>query len=124
MKILQLCNKPPLPAVDGGTLAMHAVTQGFMECGNDVNVRVLAIETEKHPFQEEKLTEEYKRETGIETVFVDTGVKFLPAFFNLFSSASYNVERFYSKEFDTKLEDILKKENFDIIHLESIFVAP
>ena len=28
MRVLQLCHKPPLPAIDGGCLAMDAITQG------------------------------------------------------------------------------------------------
>jgi hypothetical protein len=28
MRILQLCNKPPYPPIDGGSKAMHNLTQG------------------------------------------------------------------------------------------------
>jgi len=122
MRILQICPKPPLPAVDGGALAMHAVTEGLLQAG--MSVKVLAIATEKHPFLPDKISAEYKSATGIETVFIDTGVKYIPAFLNLFSSSSYNVNRFYSVEFANKLKSVLEKETFDIIQLESLFVAP
>ena len=39
MKILQLCNKPPLPAVDGGCIAMNNVTQGLLHSGHDVKFK-------------------------------------------------------------------------------------
>ena len=45
MKILQLCNKPPQPATDGGCLAMDSIAQGLLDAGH--NVRVLSIATHK-----------------------------------------------------------------------------
>ncbi len=38
MKVLQLCNKPPYPPVDGGTMAMNSITQGLLREGCDVKV--------------------------------------------------------------------------------------
>jgi glycosyltransferase involved in cell wall biosynthesis len=122
MRILQICPKPPVPSVDGGTLAMNAVTEGLLQAG--ISVKVLTIATTKHPFLAEKIPADYKMATGIEAVFIDTNVKYIPAFLNLFSASSYNVDRFYSIEFANKLKSVLEKETFDIIQLESLFVAP
>ena len=33
MNILQICNKPPFPPIDGGAVAMHAVTKGLIDKG-------------------------------------------------------------------------------------------
>ena len=30
MRILQLCNKPPYPPIDGGSKAMHNLTRGLL----------------------------------------------------------------------------------------------
>ena len=38
MKILQLCHKPPLPAKDGGCIAMDNLTQGLLNLGHKVKV--------------------------------------------------------------------------------------
>ena len=43
MKVLQLCNKPPYPPVDGGTMAMNSITQGLLSRGCEV--KVLTVET-------------------------------------------------------------------------------
>ena len=96
MKVLQICSKPPVPLVDGGCKAMDALTQGLLAQG--IVVKVLSISTEKHPFDEVKLPSDYLQKTDIENVFVDTKVKLLPAFFNLFSKSSYNVSRFYHQQ--------------------------
>ena len=43
MKVLQLCNKPPYPPVDGGTMAMNSITQGLLS--RDCEVKVLTVKT-------------------------------------------------------------------------------
>ena len=67
---------------------------------------------------------DYQTKTNFQTVFIDTSIKPLDAFFNLFSRKSYNIIRFYSKEFERALEALLIKEKFDIIHLETLWVTP
>jgi glycosyltransferase involved in cell wall biosynthesis len=122
MRILQICNKPPFPPVDGGCVAMNAITSGLLANGH--KVKVLAVSTQKHSFLEKQIPAEYFKRTGLETVFIDTSLSVSKGFANLFSKSSYNVERFYSKAFDAKLEDILKAEKYDVVQFESIFVAP
>ncbi len=122
MRVLQLCPKPPFPASDGGTLAMHSVTEGLLKTGQEV--RVLSIETEKHPFRKDELPPSYLGATKAEAVFVDTRVKLFPAFTALFSASAYVANRFYSEAFSMKLEKVLQEETFDIIQLESLYMAP
>lgn len=122
MRILQLTPKPPVPAVDGGALAMNSVTESLLSAGHEV--KVLCIETKKHPFLPAKISDEYKNATRIEAVFIDTSIKITSAFTNLFSSSCYNVDRFYSQEFADKLTEILEKEHFDIVQLESLYMMP
>lgn len=122
MKVLQLCNKPPLPALDGGCIAMNNVTQGLLNSG--VSVKVLSIATDKHPFQEEKMESDYIEKTGFEAIYVDTRLNIVDAFSSLVTSDSYNINRFFSPDFDAKLRDILSNEQFDVVHLESLFMTP
>ncbi len=122
MKILQLCNKPPRPSIDGGCLAMDALTQGFLKQGHEV--KILSIGTPKHPFQEEKLASEYLEQTRFESIFVDTRVNIVDAFSNLLTQDSYNISRFFSPDFDIRLKRLLQREKFDIIQFESLFMTP
>ena len=122
MKILQICNKPPLPPVDGGCIAMNAITEGLLE--EKHSVRVFSIATDKHPFLPEQIDKTYLKETEFESIYIDTSIKIPEAFMNLFSKESYNIKRFYSPLFEKKLVEILKKETFDIIHLESLYITP
>lgn len=122
MKILQLCNKPPYPPVDGGTMAMNSITQGLLRAGCEV--KVLTVITDKHPLDNGKTTEEYRQKTGIEGVYVDLEVKLLPAAVAALCGESYHVKRYRSEAFASKLEEILRQEQFDIVHVESIFLTP
>ena len=121
MKILQLCHKVPFPPVDGGCIAINNLTQGLTDEGNQV--KILAINTAKHFTELKKLPADYLAKTTIEAVYVDTNVKMIPAFLNLFTSRSYNIDRFYSKEFEQKLVEVLKTQQFDIVHLESLYMS-
>lgn len=120
MKILQLCSKPPYPSVDGGTMAMHSITQGLLDQGCEV--WVLSVETDKHPVKE--LPEEYREKTHFQSVYIDLSVRPINAGVALLCGESYNVQRFESKAFAAKLTSLLKKEQFDVVHLESLFLAP
>jgi len=114
--------KPPLPARDGGCIAMNNVTQGLLEAGHEV--KVLTIYTHKHDFQPDQMPAEYVKRTRIEGVYVDTRLNVMDAFANFMTSDSYNISRFFSPDMDRKLIEVLKSEKFDIIHLESLFMTP
>lgn len=122
MNILQICSKIPYSPKDGGSIAMNILTHGLIDCGN--NVDVFAINTPKHFVKDESVSKEYKLKTNYQSVFIDTDIKPIDAFLNLFSSKSYNVERFYSKEFELALVDRLKSKEYDIIQLETLWVTP
>ena len=122
MKILQLCHKVPFPPYDGGTIAMNNITQGLLSEGH--RVKVLAVETPKHRVLSEDMPEDYLKSVDFDSVFIDTTLSFWAAFKTIFTRKSYQVSRFYSKGFANKLAEILQKETFDIIQLESIFMAP
>ena len=122
MRILQLCNKPPYPPLDGGSKAMHNITQGLLDAGHQV--KVLCISTAKHPLKVASIPDEYRERTRIEGVFVDTSLNVVDAFTDLVTADNYNISRFFSPDMDIRLIQLLSQEEFDIIHLESLFVTP
>ena len=122
MKVLQLCNKPPYPPVDGGTMAMNSITQGLLEAGCEV--RVLSVCSDKHPVRHDRMTEEYLARTRFEAVHLDLGIHPLGAAVAMLCGESYHVKRFVSNDFARRLREILEEEDFDIIHIESIFLTP
>lgn len=101
---------------------MNSITEGLIN--ENIEVKVVAIETMKHPVLHKKISSDYINKVKFESEFIDTSIKVVDAFSNLFSSKSYNIERFYSDNFSEKLISILEKDTFDIIHLEGLFVTP
>ena len=85
---------------------------------------MLAMNTPKHQGPEDGLPEELKEYADWFVIDVDTRVKPVNAFFNLFSSAAYNLERFYSREFRSGLQQIIQEREFDLIQLEGLYLAP
>ncbi len=122
MKVLQLCNKPPYPPVDGGTMAMNSITQGLLQAGCEV--RVLTVESDKHPLRREQLPADYVAQTAIEGVYVDLAVRPLSAAVAMLCGESYHVKRYRSEAFAAKLRQVLQADRYDVVHVESIFLTP
>jgi len=122
MKILLLCNKPPYPASEGGPMAMNSIITGLLEAGHQV--KILAVNSAKYHVKESDIPEEYKKKTGIELIDVDLSIRPMKAFLNLFTKRSYHVERFISDEFKERLIELLEKEQFDVVQLEMLYMAP
>lgn len=122
MKVLQLCNKPPFPAVDGGCIAIKNVSIGLLAA--NVKLRVISISTSKHPFIAKEFPANFINQTNATGVYVDTRINIIDAFSALVTSDSYNVSRYFSTDFDKELRESLMADEFDIIHLESLFMTP
>ena len=122
MKILLLCNKPPYPASEGGPMAMNSIIIGLLEAGHQV--KILAVNSEKYQVKESDIPEDYKEKTRIELIDVDLSIHPVSAFLNLFTKKSYHVERFISKNFKERLVEVLNKEQFDVVQLEMLYMAP
>ena len=122
MKVLQLCHKPPVPMVDGGCIAINTISQGLLNEG--VDLKILTASTHKHPFLPDQIPQEFKDKTGIEGIFLDTRVNVIDTFSALVTADSYNVNRFFSTDFDRRLIELLQRTKFDVVHLESLFMTP
>jgi len=122
MKILFLCNKLPYPPNEGGSMAMNMMIEGVLQAGHQV--KVLAVSSNKYPFNPSQIPEDYLRKTQLETVFIDLSSRFFPALYCFFLRKSYHVHRFISKDFENKLIQILRDHEFDIIQVETVFLTP
>ena len=103
-------------------MAMSSIITGLLEAGHQV--KILAVNSKKFNVQPEDIHEDFRKKTGIELIDVDLRVKPMKAFTNLFTNKSYHVERFISKTFTNRLIEILKKDFYDVVQLETVFMAP
>lgn len=122
MRVLQLCHKVPYPPADGGSIAMHQITEGLLKAG--FQVKVIALNLKVCEVCPENIPLDYREKTGFEAQSIDTRVKPFQAFLNLFTNESYNVARFYSTAMEQRLVRTLQNESFDIIQLEGLYLTP
>lgn len=122
MQILQLCKKFPYPLKDGESIAVTYLAQGLRQCGHDVTL--LAMNTTKHPVEVSSLDDHLAHYKAVHFTILDNEIRPLHAFLNLFSSDSYNISRFENEAYRQKLISILKKQRFDVVQLESLYLTP
>jgi glycosyltransferase involved in cell wall biosynthesis len=121
MRILQVCNKPPYPPHDGGSLAMFNLARSLNRLGHEITV--LTMYTPKHRLTDEK-KQEFTKLMNVHAVYVDTTPHWPTLLCNLiFSGKPYNVLRFLSKSFETELTRLLLAENFDVVQLEGLYLT-
>ncbi len=123
MRILVLTNKMPYPPKDGGSIASLTLALSLQNCGNEVDI--LSMNTSKHYFEVKDIPAHINSKIKIWGVNINTDTSIIKATKNLFlSSQPYNAERFISEDFKTKLVEILKNKNYDIVQLEGLYLCP
>jgi len=123
MRILQLCNKFPYPPKDGGAIAMYNLTRGLSSMGHDVTV--LAMNTKKHFAIPDEVVYALKNIAEFRYLNINADINIIKAIVNIFfSKIPYNAERFITKKFAKKIEEILKVKRFDIVQLEGLYLVP
>lgn len=121
-RILFICNKFPYPANDGGTIAIMSLVKAFSHL--DYPVSVLGMNTFKHYVNLAQIPADVKSLATFYAVDVDIKIKPIPALANLlFSKKPYHIWRFNSKAFARQLEGILRREHFDLIQLEGLYLT-
>ena len=84
---------------------MAATTSSLLQLKYDV--KILTATTHKHGWNKSDWPEDLAKVTTL--VEIDTELKAIPALANLFGSGSYNVDRFYSKDLEWALIQLLEE---------------
>ena len=115
-----LCNKLPYPPKDGGAIASLNMAKGLAE--NGCKVDLLAMNTPKHYFDVSLIPPMF--DIRFFAVNVPTQIKPIDLLLNLFfSDEPYIAKRFVSKEYQRKLIGLIKENDYDIIQLETPYLA-
>lgn len=122
MKILFLCKKFPYPPKDGESIAVTNLCRDLKGLGCELSL--LSMNTSKHYSDPDSLPEDYNYFTSLHAVDVDNAVRPWEAIASLVSGESYHIRRFKSSAFRAKLIEVLSQEKFDIIQLETLYLAP
>ena len=97
---------------------MFAMISGLLQAGH--YVKVLAANTVKYTVDPTTIPVDFKEKTQIEFVDIDLSVTIPGALLNFFSGKSYHITRFHTKAFAQKITEILQKDTYDIIQLETL----
>ena len=103
-------------------MAVTYLSVALAECG--CQVTLLAMNTTKHPVDVASIRTKLPHYREVHHTKLDNEVKPLHAFLNLFSSDSYNISRFDNAAFSERLQGLLIKNSYDIVQLESLYLAP
>jgi len=122
MKILQLCKKFPYPLKDGESVAVTYLSKALHDLGCQLDL--LAMNTTKHYIRPEDIPADYDHYDEIVLSDLDNRIKAKDALFNLFTKDSYHVVRYISDNYTKKLIQLLSKKKYDIIQLETLYLAP
>lgn len=120
MKVLQFSKKTPIPPKDGEAIAIHQLSQGFV--ANNCELHVYSLLTDKH--KKSKDNKLYLDGVKYSFAKINTAISYIDLLKNLlFSKKPYITSRFEDKEAENKLIELLKKDEFDIVHLEGSFLG-
>jgi glycosyltransferase involved in cell wall biosynthesis len=122
MKVLFLCKKFPYPLKDGESIAVSNLCRDLNSLGCELSL--LSMNTSKHYSDLSALPAAYNYFKTVHTVDIDNSIKPWKAITSLVTGESYHVSRFRSGAFRAKLIEVLTKESFDIIQLETLYLAP
>jgi len=121
MKVLVIGSRIPYPLHDGGAIATYNLLKGLSDQGVDVSFA--SLNTNKHFASQAAITDNFSFLKSVKTFDIDTDISAFGALKNLFSSKSYNIERFYNKTFEQEICQLIGINHFDVIHFEGLFVA-
>jgi len=121
MNILYISNKPIYPLIDGGCIAMNQFLKCLLKAG--YNVKHFTVSTHKHTYSETEYPIALNSIIHTESSFIDTRINPFSALAYIFKKGSYNIDRFKSSRFRSKLKSHLKNNKVDIVIFESIYLA-
>jgi len=102
---------------------MYNLTRGLSSMGHDVTV--LAMNTKKHFAIPDEVVYALKNIAEFRYLNINADINIIKAIVNIFfSKIPYNAERFITKKFAKKIEEILKVKKFDIVQLEGLYLVP
>ncbi|MBE7178372.1 MAG: glycosyltransferase family 4 protein [Mucilaginibacter polytrichastri] len=117
-----ITNRVPYPPNSGYPIAVFNTLYGLDRQG--AKVSVFALNTLKHFVDPAKVTDPLFERVQLVSSQIDTGIYWHKALLNLFSSASYNISRFWSSAVAEDLRKFLQQNKVDVVQLEGLFVMP
>jgi polysaccharide biosynthesis protein PslH len=121
MKILLVTKKFPYPLKEGEPIAINYLAKSLVSLGCELDL--LVLNTSKHYFDPMDLPSSENFFKEIHSVRVHNHITFSGALRSLLWGESYILDRFKSKAFADKLAELLRNKNYDVVQMETIYLA-
>lgn len=115
MKILQISPKKPYPPTDGGKIVAYNTIKYLSMRGHEITLVSIVDKEEEIP--------ELERFCEWIPIQKDTATTTAGLLSNLFSKKPYTISKYHSEKIKQKIRDILRKVNFDIVHIDGLHAA-
>ena len=122
MKILYIANRVPFPANGGYPIVVYNSIKGAL--GEGAEVTLFALNTNKHFVSLRGLNDPLLESISFVTCSVNIDVNAWEEVKSVMSKKSHNVFRFYKGAAVSQLRNLLRKNKFDVIQFEGLFVVP
>ena len=121
MKILILTHRVPFPQNGGYPIVVCNTIRGLVNLGHEVSL--VSLNGKKH-LHEDDSQDELLSKINYRVYDIDTSMSLFEGFLTTFSKNAYNVDRYYDPNFEKLLIGEVRKNQYDIIQFEGLFVAP
>lgn len=122
MKILILTHRVPFPQNGGYPIVVCNTVRGLVNLGHDVSLVALNAKKNMHHENDED-DNDLLSKINYRVYDIDTNVSVFEVAVNLLSKTSFNIDRYYSPDFERLLIRELKKTAYDIIQFEGLLVS-
>ena len=120
MKVLILAYRVPFPQNGGYQIVVYNTIKGLVHLGHEVSV--VALKTKKH-FETNEPEDDLLSKINYRAYNIDINVSILDVAINLFSTTSFNINKYYDPEFERMLIREVRNNTYDIIQFDGLMVS-
>jgi polysaccharide biosynthesis protein PslH len=121
LKILFLTHRVPFPQNGGYPIVVCNTIRGLVNLGHEVSL--VALNAKKNHQENNEDDKDLISKINYRAYDINIGVSVIEVAVNLFSKTSFNIDRYYSAEFERLLVRELKNTHYDIIQFEGLLVS-
>lgn len=114
MEILLLTHMYPYPPDDGGRIVTYNSIKYDAESGNKITLIT---------FNNEVIKTVLDKHAEVHIIVKDTRNNYVKMLSNLFSSMPYNLSKYYDEKVITKIDEIIKSKNIELVYIDHLHMA-
>ncbi|MDB4918894.1 glycosyltransferase family 4 protein [Mucilaginibacter sp.] len=121
MRILILTHRVPFPQNGGYSIVVCNTIRGLVNLGHEVSL--VALNAKKNHHENNDDDKDLLSKINYRAYDIDINVSVIDVAVNLFSTTSFNIDKYYDPEFEKLLIRELRIKDYDIIQFEGLLVS-